>query len=68
VPQDTPLFNSTIEYNIRYGRVNASQEEVRGAAKRAKIHDTIESFPNGYATMVGERGMMISGTFCWFQF
>ncbi|KAF8537079.1 P-loop containing nucleoside triphosphate hydrolase protein [Trichophaea hybrida] len=61
VPQDTPLFNNTIEYNIRYGRVDATEDEVLAVAKRAKIHDTIASFPAGYQTMVGERGMMISG-------
>lgn len=61
VPQDTPLFNNTIEHNIRYGNTNASTEEVRRAAKRAKIDEIIESLPAGYNTMVGERGMMISG-------
>ncbi|KAI9723596.1 MAG: Iron-sulfur clusters transporter atm1, mitochondrial [Candelaria pacifica] len=61
VPQDTPLFNNTIEHNIRYGNMNAEPEEVRKAAKRARIHDTIEGLPQGYQTMVGERGMMISG-------
>ena len=61
VPQDTPLFNNTIEHNIRYGRIDASPEEVRKAAQRAKIHELIERLPAGYDTMVGERGMMISG-------
>jgi ATP-binding cassette subfamily B (MDR/TAP) protein 7 len=61
VPQDTPLFNNTIEHNIRYGNMKASPEEVVQAAKRAHIHDTIGQFPDGYQTMVGERGMMISG-------
>jgi ATP-binding cassette subfamily B (MDR/TAP) protein 7 len=61
VPQDTPLFNNTIEHNIRYGNMEASPEEVIQAAKRAHIHDTIGQFPDGYQTMVGERGMMISG-------
>ncbi|MCJ1359066.1 MAG: Iron-sulfur clusters transporter atm1, mitochondrial [Icmadophila ericetorum] len=61
VPQDTPLFNNTIEHNIRYGDINASPEEVRNAAKRAEIHDIIQGLPAGYNTMVGERGMMISG-------
>jgi ATP-binding cassette, subfamily B (MDR/TAP), member 7 len=61
VPQDTPLFNNTIEHNIRYGRIDASPEEVRKAAQRAKIHDLVERLPAGYNTMVGERGMMISG-------
>lgn len=45
VPQDTPLFNDTIEHNIRYGNINASHDEVVIAAKRARIHDTIEKFP-----------------------
>ena len=61
VPQDTPLFNDTIEHNIRYGNIDASAEEVRAAAKRARIHDIVESLPEGYETKVGERGMMISG-------
>lgn len=61
VPQDTPLFNNTIEHNIRYGNIEASSKEVRKAAKRARIHEIIESLPAGYNTMVGERGMMISG-------
>ena len=61
VPQDTPLFNNTIEHNIRYGNTNASREEVRSAAKRAKIDEIIKGLPAGYDTMVGERGMMISG-------
>jgi ATP-binding cassette, subfamily B (MDR/TAP), member 7 len=61
VPQDTPLFNNTIEHNIKYGRIDATPEEVRKAAQRAKIHDLIEHLPAGYNTMVGERGMMISG-------
>lgn len=61
VPQDTPLFNDTVEHNIRYGRIDASREDVIAAAKRAKIHDTIEKFPDGYDTKVGERGLMISG-------
>ena len=63
VPQDTPLFNSTIEHNIHYGNLAASPEEVRKAAKRAQIHSVIESFPEGYGTIVGERGLMISGNF-----
>jgi ABC transporter ATM len=61
VPQDTPLFNDTIEHNIRYGDINASEDQVEAAAKRARIHDIIETLPDGYKTMVGERGMMISG-------
>lgn len=61
VPQDTPLFNNSIEHNIRYGNVHASSEEIRRAAKRAQIDDIINGLPAGYDTMVGERGMMISG-------
>lgn len=61
VPQDTPLFNNTIEHNIQYGNLEASPELVIEAAKKAHIHDTIQQFPDGYKTMVGERGMMISG-------
>ena len=61
VPQDTPLFNNTIEHNIRYGNMQASPEEVKNAARRARIHDIVEALPEGYNTMVGERGMMISG-------
>lgn len=61
VPQDTPLFNDTIEHNIRYGDLSKSPEDVEAAAKRARIHEIIQRFPDGYKTMVGERGMMISG-------
>ncbi|KAI6604762.1 Iron-sulfur clusters transporter atm1, mitochondrial [Pyricularia oryzae] len=61
VPQDTPLFNETVELNIRYGDMSAPREQVVAAAKRARIHDTVESWPDGYATKVGERGLMISG-------
>ncbi|KAL8705540.1 MAG: hypothetical protein Q9201_001357 [Fulgogasparrea decipioides] len=61
VPQDTPLFNNTIEHNIQYGNIEASREEVEKAAKRARIHEIVQGLPGGYGTMVGERGMMISG-------
>jgi ATP-binding cassette subfamily B (MDR/TAP) protein 7 len=61
VPQDTPLFNNTIGHNIHYGNLDASMEQVHEAARRAHIHDSIARFPDGYDTMVGERGMMISG-------
>ena len=61
VPQDTVLFNDTIEYNIAYGRPGASHDEVVGVAKLAHIHDFIERLPDGYATMVGERGLKLSG-------
>ena len=61
MPQDTVLFNDTIYYNIAYGRADASREEVIQAAKAAKIHDFIESLPDGYQTTVGERGLKLSG-------
>jgi ATP-binding cassette subfamily B protein len=61
VPQDTVLFNDTIEYNIAYGRPGASREEVAAAARAAHIHDFIESLPDGYRTLVGERGLKLSG-------
>jgi ABC-type transport system involved in Fe-S cluster assembly fused permease/ATPase subunit len=61
VPQDTVLFNDTIEYNIAYGRPGASKNDIVAAARAASIHDFIESLPDGYATMVGERGLKLSG-------
>jgi ATP-binding cassette, subfamily B, heavy metal transporter len=61
VPQDTVLFNDTVEYNIAYGRTGASRAEVESAAKAAHIHDFIVSTPKGYDTMVGERGLKLSG-------
>nr|CAG4645401.1 EOG090X02PU [Lynceus sp. MCZ IZ 141354] len=61
VPQDTVLFNNTIKFNIQYARVDATDEEVYEAAKLADIHDKILSFPDGYNTMVGERGLKLSG-------
>ncbi|HWP20378.1 MAG TPA: ABC transporter ATP-binding protein/permease [Burkholderiaceae bacterium] len=61
VPQDTVLFNDTIEYNIAYGRPGASREEVEAAARAAHIHSFIASTPEGYGTMVGERGLKLSG-------
>jgi len=61
VPQDTVLFNDTIFYNIRYGRPEASDEEVFAAARAAHIHEFIESLPNKYETGVGERGLKLSG-------
>jgi ATP-binding cassette subfamily B protein len=61
VPQDTVLFNDTILYNIRYGRPEASDEDVFEAARLAQIHDFILSLPQGYKTMVGERGLKLSG-------
>ncbi|MBH9982247.1 ABC transporter ATP-binding protein/permease [Bartonella sp. B10834G6] len=61
VPQDTVLFNDTIAYNIRYGRPDASNEEVRKAAEMAQIGDFIAQLPDGYQSMVGERGLKLSG-------
>jgi ATP-binding cassette subfamily B protein len=61
VPQDAVLFNDTIRYNIRYGRPDASDEEVEAAARVAQIHTFVESLPQGYNTMVGERGLKLSG-------
>ncbi len=61
VPQDTVLFNDTIEYNIAYGRCSATHEEIEQAARMANIHDFIASLPDGYATVVGERGLKLSG-------
>ncbi|MDP3669347.1 MAG: ABC transporter ATP-binding protein/permease [Telluria sp.] len=61
VPQDTVLFNDTIEYNISYGKPGATKEEIVAAARAASIHDFIESLPDGYASMVGERGLKLSG-------
>jgi ATP-binding cassette, subfamily B, heavy metal transporter len=61
VPQDTVLFNDTIYYNIAYGRPAATREEVEQAAKLAHIHDFVVTLPDGYETMVGERGLKLSG-------
>ena len=61
VPQDTVLFNDTILYNIAYGREGASFAEIEQAAKDAQIHDFIQSLPQGYDTLVGERGLKLSG-------
>ena len=61
VPQDTVLFNDTIAYNIRYGRWDATDEEVFEAARAAQIDDFIRSVPNGYKAQVGERGLKLSG-------
>lgn len=61
VPQDTVLFNDTIAYNIRYGRVDAGEDEVREAASMAQIADFIEELPQGFDTPVGERGLKLSG-------
>ncbi len=61
VPQDTVLFNHTIEHNIRYAKLDASMEEIYQAAKHANIHDFIMSLPDAYETVVGERGLKLSG-------
>ncbi|MGI4852074.1 MAG: ABCB family ABC transporter ATP-binding protein/permease [Janthinobacterium lividum] len=61
VPQDTVLFNETIGYNIAYGHIGSTQEEVIQAAKHAQLHDFIVALPEGYDTMVGERGLKLSG-------
>ena len=61
VPQDTVLFNDTVAYNIAYGRPGATQAEVEEAARQARIHGFIASTPKGYQTMVGERGLKLSG-------
>jgi len=61
VPQDTVLFNDTIYYNISYGNPKASHDEIINAAKIAGIHDFIESIPDKYQTIVGERGLKLSG-------
>ena len=61
VPQDTVLFNDTIRYNIAYGRVGASQAEIEAAARAAQVHDFVQRLPEGYDTMVGERGLKLSG-------
>jgi ATP-binding cassette subfamily B protein len=61
VPQDTVLFNDTIEYNIAYGRPGATHDEIVAAAKLAQIHDFVSRLPEGYATPVGERGLKLFG-------
>jgi ATP-binding cassette subfamily B protein len=61
VPQDTVLFNDTVEYNIAYGRPGATREQVEAAARAAHIHDFVSATPKGYDTMVGERGLKLSG-------
>jgi len=61
VPQDTVLFNNSIYYNISYGRLDASRDEVEQAARMAHIHDFIQQLPDGWETVVGERGLKLSG-------
>ena len=61
VPQDSILFNASIKYNIGYGRLGASDEEIISATTAAQMHERILSFPDGYETKVGERGVRLSG-------
>ncbi|PFX34198.1 ATP-binding cassette sub-family B member 7, mitochondrial-like [Stylophora pistillata] len=61
VPQDTVLFHNDVFYNINYGRIEATQDEVYEAAKMAEIHDAVQRMPKGYQTQVGERGLKLSG-------
>lgn len=61
VPQDTVLFNQTIKYNIKYGRITADDSEVILASRSADIHEKILTFPQQYETQVGERGLRLSG-------
>ena len=61
VPQDTILFNGTIQENIRYGRLDATDAEVAAAAKSANVHEFVQRFPQGYETVIGERGITLSG-------
>ena len=61
VPQDTPLFHADVMHNVRYGRLDATDEEVYDAARRANVHNTVMRLPEKYQTQVGERGLMISG-------
>ncbi len=61
VPQDTVLFHDTIGYNIKYGNLNATDNEVYGAALKAHLHQTVVRMAHGYKTIVGHRGAMVSG-------
>ncbi len=61
VPQDATLFGGTVEENIRYGRLDATDEELIAAARAANAHDFIEALPDGYATVLGDRGTRLSG-------
>jgi ATP-binding cassette subfamily B (MDR/TAP) protein 6 len=61
VPQDSVLFNSSIRYNIGYGKLGSTPEEIENAARAASLHERIMSFPKGYQTIVGERGVRLSG-------
>ena len=55
------MFHADVLHNIRYGRLDATDDEVKEAARKANVHDAVERLPDGYATKVGERGLMISG-------
>jgi ABC-type multidrug transport system fused ATPase/permease subunit len=61
VPQDVQLFRGSVLENIRYGRIGATDDEVRAAARDANVDDYVQNFPDGYATQVGERGVRLSG-------
>ena len=61
IPQDTPLFHANIMYNVWYGRLDASDDEVITMTKKAHMHETIMKLPHGYTTTFGERGLMVSG-------
>ncbi|THH18205.1 hypothetical protein EW146_g2748 [Bondarzewia mesenterica] len=61
VPQETPLFHADVMHNLRYGRLDASDEEVIEVARKAHVHNSVMNLPDGYTTMVGERGLMMSG-------
>ena len=61
VPQDCVLFNDTVLNNIRYGNLEATDEEVMAAARKCRIHDAVSKWPDGYDTIVGERGLKLSG-------
>ena len=61
VPQDSVLFHDTIFYNLQYGKLSATKEEVLEAARMAEIHDSVMGFPHQYNTQVGERGLKLSG-------
>jgi len=61
--QDSVLFHDTVFYNLKYGDIFATDEQVYSAAKMADIHDTILRFPQGYDTQVGERGLKLSGMY-----
>ena len=64
VPQDSVLFHDTVFYNIQYGKLTATKEEVLESARMAEIHESIMGFPQKYETQVGERGLKLSGLCC----